>query len=186
MGIMELKNFFLINYNNNNIQIIINLENNIIENKELIEDILNIYIKIAKKDWNYKDLALKGRPNYIVDKNKLTIIKIVSLNDKENFFLNSAEEAVKKLFEVFAMMALNYNVMINFHYDENDDGLLVVVPVGNWKEGWLVLPQIKTVIKLIKDGVLFLKANYLIHGNTSATDNRLVIVFFSHNQTFSN
>ncbi|CAG8834525.1 24972_t:CDS:2, partial [Cetraspora pellucida] len=132
--------------------------NNTIENKELIKDILNIYIKIAKKDWNHKDLALKGSPakikqklinvgkarifkymtnslkeptriykniieiptkelrnkyreqynlnlfkfedfkyikgpNHIVDKNKLTIIKIVSLNDKEKIFLNSAEEA---------------------------------------------------------------------------------------------
>ena len=82
------------------------------------------------------------------------------------------------------MMALNYNIIIDFHYDENDDGLSVVVLVGNWEGGWLVFPQIKTVIKLIKGEILFLKANLLIYGNTSATGTRVAIVFFSHKQTF--
>ncbi|CAG8821759.1 12049_t:CDS:1, partial [Cetraspora pellucida] len=75
---------------------------------------------------------------------------------------------VKKLFKVFSMMALNYNVTINYHYNKNDNDLSIVVSVGNWKRGWLVLPQIKIVIKLIKDEVLFLKANFLIHRNTPA------------------
>jgi hypothetical protein len=33
------------------------------------------------------------------------------------------------------MMALNYDITIDFHIDENDDGLSVVVPVGNWEGG---------------------------------------------------
>jgi hypothetical protein len=82
------------------------------------------------------------------------------------------------------MMALNYNVTIDYHYDKNDDGLSIVVPVGNWEGGWLVLPQIKTVIKLIKGEVLFLKANLLIHRNTLAIGTRIAMVFFSPKQIF--
>jgi hypothetical protein len=37
------------------------------------------------------------------------------------------------------MMVLNYNIRLNYHSDPSDDGLSVIVPVGKWEGGWLVL-----------------------------------------------
>ena len=37
---------------------------------------------------------------------------------------------VKKLFQVFGMLAINYNCATEFHIDLNDNGLYIVVPVG--------------------------------------------------------
>ena len=84
------------------------------------------------------------------------------------------------------MLALNYNVTTNFHFDPNDNGLSTVVPVGNWKGGWLIIPQLNIVIKLVKGQVVMLKSSILIHGNTNATGIRFGMVFFSHNNTFKN
>ncbi|CAG8752263.1 21400_t:CDS:2, partial [Dentiscutata erythropus] len=57
---------------------------------------------------------------------------------------------VKKIFKIFATMALNYNVTLDYHYDKNNDGLSVVVPIGEWNEGCLVFTQIKTIVELQK------------------------------------
>jgi hypothetical protein len=82
------------------------------------------------------------------------------------------------------MLALNYNVTTNFHFDPNDNGLSTIVPTGNWEGGWLVIPQLNIVVKLVKGQVVMLRSNILIHGNTNANGVRFGMVFFSHNDTF--
>ena len=82
------------------------------------------------------------------------------------------------------MLALNYNVTTNFHFDSNDNGLSTIVLVGNWKGGWLIIPQLNIVIKLVKGQVVMLQSSILIHGNIHAEGIRFGMVFFPHNNTF--
>ena len=37
---------------------------------------------------------------------------------------------IKKLFQVFEMLAINYNCITKFHIDLNDNSLCIVVPIG--------------------------------------------------------
>jgi len=82
------------------------------------------------------------------------------------------------------MLVLNYNVTTNFHFDPNDNGLSTIVPVGNWKGGWLIIPQLNIVIKLVKGQVVMLQSFILIYENIHTEGIRFEIVFFSYNNTF--
>ena len=82
------------------------------------------------------------------------------------------------------MLVLNYNVITNFYFNPNDNGLSTVVPVSNWKGGWLIIQQLNIVIKLVKEQVVMLQSSILIHGNIHVEGIRFGIVFFSHNNTF--
>ena len=84
------------------------------------------------------------------------------------------------------MLALNYNVTINFYFDSNDNGLSTIVPVGNWKGGWLIIPQLNIIIKLVKGQVVMLQSSILIHGNIHTEGIRFGMIFFLHNNTFKN
>ncbi|CAG8447602.1 15331_t:CDS:2 [Dentiscutata heterogama] len=129
------------------------------------------------RDYNSEDNKHNKCIDQMLDKVKLFEDNILSNIIKKYYpnWFNKRESVkyplnVKKLFKVFAMMALNYNVTTDYHNDKNDDGLSVVVPVGDWEGGWLVLPSIKTIVKLSKGNILFLKADLLIHGNTPAIE----------------
>ena len=82
------------------------------------------------------------------------------------------------------MLALNYNVTTNLHFDPNDNGLSTIVPVGDWEGGYLIIPQLDIIIKLVKGQVVMLRSSILVHGNTHAKGIRFGMVFFSHNNTF--
>jgi predicted 2-oxoglutarate/Fe(II)-dependent dioxygenase YbiX len=93
---------------------------------------------------------------------------------------------VKKLFKVFAMLAINYNSISPFHIDINDNGMCTIVPVGNWEGGELIIPHLEIMLKLIKGQVLMFRSSLLIHGNALAKGVRFSMVFFSYNNTFKN
>ncbi|KAF0480806.1 calnexin independence factor cif1 [Gigaspora margarita] len=93
---------------------------------------------------------------------------------------------VKKLFKVFSLLNINYNATTSFHIDANDNGLCVVVPVGNWTSGDLIFPCLNLKIKLVKGQVIMFRSDLLIHGNAPAQGIRFSMVFFSHKSTFNN
>ena len=82
------------------------------------------------------------------------------------------------------MLALNYNITTNFHFNPNNNELSTIVPVGNWEGGWLIIPQLNIVIKLVKGQVVMLQLSILIYGNIHAKGIRFGMVFFSHNNIF--
>ena len=83
-------------------------------------------------------------------------------------------------------MAINYNAKTPFHIDLNDNGLCTVVPVGDWKDGDLIIPHLGIKIKVVKGQVVMFRSNLLIHGNANAKGIRFSMVFFSHKNTFKN
>ena len=75
------------------------------------------------------------------------------------------------------MLTLNY-ITINFYYDPNNNGLSTIVLVGNWEGGWLIIPQLNIVIKLVKGQVVMLQSSILIHENIHTEGIRLEWFFF--------
>ncbi|CAG8730949.1 5772_t:CDS:2, partial [Rhizophagus irregularis] len=74
---------------------------------------------------------------------------------------------VKKLFKVFGMCAVNFNTICGCHIDRDDDkyGFCWLVPLGEWKGGDLIFPQLNIRIKLKPGNILAFRSNLLVHGN---------------------
>ena len=81
-------------------------------------------------------------------------------------------------------MILNYNIITNLHFNPNDNGLSTIIPVKDWKNRCLIIPQLNIIIKLVKGQVVMLRLSILVHGNTHVKGIRFGMVFFSHNNTF--
>jgi predicted 2-oxoglutarate/Fe(II)-dependent dioxygenase YbiX len=82
------------------------------------------------------------------------------------------------------MLAVNYNITTKFHIDLSDEGMCVIVPVGEWEGGELIIPQLGIKINLVKGQVVMMRSSLLVHGNYIARGFRIGLVFFSHKQTF--
>ncbi|UZO17195.1 uncharacterized protein OCT59_008556 [Rhizophagus irregularis] len=93
---------------------------------------------------------------------------------------------VKKLFKVFGMCAVNFNTICGCHIDRDDDkyGFCWLVPLGEWKGGDLIFPQLNIRIKLKPGNILAFRSNLLVHGNLPCSGVRHSLVFFTHNDLF--
>ncbi|RHZ89981.1 hypothetical protein Glove_9g86 [Diversispora epigaea] len=78
---------------------------------------------------------------------------------------------VPKLFEIFPMIAINYNTISNFHWDEHDElnSLCFLVALGDFVGGELCFPQLQIVVLLQAGQIVAFSSCLLLHGNFPIT-----------------
>ncbi len=92
-----------------------------------------------------------------------------------------------KPFGVFPMIAINYNTISDYHWDEHDDlnGFCCLVALGDFEGGEICFPQLKIIIPLRPGQVLLFPSRLLLHGNLVVTKGiRHSIVYFVHSNFF--
>ena len=90
-------------------------------------------------------------------------------------------------FGIFPMIAINFNVISNYHWDEQDEpnSLCLLVALGDFEGGELCFPQIQIVVKLRPGQVLAFPSRLLLHGNFKVTRGiRYSVVYFVHSEFF--
>jgi len=85
------------------------------------------------------------------------------------------------------MCAVNFNTICGYHIDRDDDkyGFCWLVPLGDWEGGDVIFPQLNIRVKLKPGNILAFRSNLLIHGNLPCFGVRHSLVFFTHNNLFS-
>jgi hypothetical protein len=90
---------------------------------------------------------------------------------------------VPKSFGVFPSVAINYNVISQFHLDLKDhsNSLCVVCPLGSFEGGQLVFPELKLTIHAKQGQAIAFRSHILVHGNLPIIAGiRHSVVFFVH------
>lgn len=90
-------------------------------------------------------------------------------------------------FGVFPMIAINYNVISDFHWDEHDEpnSLCCLVALGDFTGGELYFPQLDIVVPLRPGQLVVFSSRLLLHGNFPVTRGiRHSIVYFVHSGFF--
>ena len=88
---------------------------------------------------------------------------------------------VSRSFGIFPTIAINFNVISNYHWDSNDtpEGLCFLVALGDFEGGELCFPQLQIVVKLKSGQVVAFPSYLLLHGNLPITRGiRFSIVYF--------
>ena len=85
------------------------------------------------------------------------------------------------------MCAVNFNTICGYHIDRDDDkyGFCWLVPLGDWEGGDVIFPQLNIRVKLKPENILAFRSNLLIHSNLPCFGVRHSLVFFTHNNLFS-
>lgn len=94
---------------------------------------------------------------------------------------------VPRAFGIFPTIAINFNVISKYHWDDNDDpnGLCVLVALGDFEGGELCFPQLQIVVKLKPGQVVIFPSCLLLHGNLPITKGiRFSVVYFVHKHLF--
>ena len=83
------------------------------------------------------------------------------------------------------MCAVNFNTICGYHIDRDDDkyGFCWLIPLGDWKGGDVIF---NIRVKLKPGNILTFRSNLLVHGNLLCFGVRHLLVFFTHNNLFSN
>ncbi|RHZ79694.1 hypothetical protein Glove_142g12 [Diversispora epigaea] len=92
-----------------------------------------------------------------------------------------------KLFGIFPMIAINYNTISDFHWDEHDElnSLCFLVALGDFVGGELCFPQLQIVVPLQAGQIVAFSSHLLLHGNFPITRSIChSIVYFVHNTFF--
>ena len=87
------------------------------------------------------------------------------------------------------MIAINYNSISNFHWDEHDEPncLCCLVALGDFDRGELIFPQLQIIVLLRPEQVVAFPSRLLLHGNLPVTRGiRHSIVYFIHSGFFHN
>ncbi|CAG8582719.1 13236_t:CDS:2 [Gigaspora rosea] len=90
---------------------------------------------------------------------------------------------VPKSFGAFPTIAINFNVISQFHRDLKDhrNTLCVVCPLGIFKGGQLMFPELKLIIHAREGQAITFRSNILVHGNLPVIAGiRHSVVFFIH------
>jgi len=90
---------------------------------------------------------------------------------------------VPKSFGAFPTVAVNFNIISQFHRDLKDhrDSLCVVCPLGIFEGGQLVFPELKLIIHARQGQAIAFRSNILVHGNLPVIAGiRHSVVFFIH------
>ncbi|CAG8609428.1 10715_t:CDS:2 [Acaulospora morrowiae] len=91
---------------------------------------------------------------------------------------------VPKSFGVFPTVAVNFNVICQFHRDLKDhrNTLCVVCPLGKFEGGELTFPELKLIIHAKQGQAVAFRSNILVHGNLPVIAGvRHSVVFYIHN-----
>ena len=69
------------------------------------------------------------------------------------------------------MIAINYNSISDFHWDEHDEpnSLCCLVALGDFKGGELIFPQLQIIVPLRPGQVVVFPSRLLLHGNLKVT-----------------
>ncbi|RHZ49792.1 hypothetical protein Glove_511g13 [Diversispora epigaea] len=96
---------------------------------------------------------------------------------------------VPKPFGIFPMIAINFNTISDYHWDENDASncLCCLVSLGDFQGGELYFPQLRTLVPLRPGQIVAFSSHFLLHSNFPLTRGiRHSIVYFVHNVCFNN
>jgi hypothetical protein len=92
-----------------------------------------------------------------------------------------------KPFGVFPMIAINFNTISDYHWDEHDEpnSLCCLVALGDFEGGELCFPQLQIIVPLRPGQVVAFSSRLLLHGNFPVTRGiRHSIVYFVHSTFF--
>jgi hypothetical protein len=92
-----------------------------------------------------------------------------------------------RLFGIFPMISINYNIISDYHWDENDNpnSLCFLVALGDFEGGELCFPELEIVVQLKLGQVVAFPSRLLLHGNLKFTKGiRHSVVYFVHNTFF--
>ena len=87
------------------------------------------------------------------------------------------------------MIAINYNSISDYHWDENDDpnSFCCLVALGDFEGGEVCFPQLKIFVSLKPGQVLLFPSRWLLHGNFPVIKGiRHSIVYYIHSMLFHN
>jgi hypothetical protein len=90
-------------------------------------------------------------------------------------------------FGIFPMIAINFNTISDYHWDEHDEpnSLCCLVALGEFEGGELCFPQLQIVVPLRVGQVVAFSSRLLLHGNFPLTKGiRHSIVYFVHGSFF--
>jgi hypothetical protein len=90
-------------------------------------------------------------------------------------------------FGVFPMIAVNFNTISDFHWDQHDEpnSLCCLVALGDYEGGELCFPELNIIIPLKPGQVVAFSSRLLLHGNFYITKGlRHSIVYFIHGTFF--
>jgi hypothetical protein len=79
----------------------------------------------------------------------------------------------------FASTVINIQVATEGHADEGDDQICVVIPLGEWEKGSLVLHELGVVLELSEGDVVVFPSCKITHFNLDFEGVRCSIVLFS-------
>ena len=94
---------------------------------------------------------------------------------------------VPKSFGIFPMIAINFNTISDYHWDEHDEpnSLCCLVALGDFNGGQLCFSQLQIVIPLRPGQIVAFSSCFLMHGNFPVTQGiRHSIVYFVHKYFF--
>jgi len=76
-----------------------------------------------------------------------------------------------RAFGIFPMIAINFNTISNYHWDEHDEpnSLCCLVALGDFEGGELCFPQLQIVMPLKLGQVVVFSSRLLLHGNLQVT-----------------
>ncbi|RHZ79024.1 hypothetical protein Glove_152g66 [Diversispora epigaea] len=90
-------------------------------------------------------------------------------------------------FGIFPMIAINYNIVSNYHWDLSDASncLCCLIPLGNFQGGDLYFPQLHVRVPLQPGQVVAFDSHNLLHGNLPLISGiRHSIIYFVHQNFF--
>ncbi|KAF0552242.1 calnexin independence factor cif1 [Gigaspora margarita] len=94
-----------------------------------------------------------------------------------------------RAFGVFPMIAINFNTISDYHWDDHDEpnSLCVLVALGDFEGGELCFPQLQVVVHLRPGQVVAFASCLLLHENFTVTKGiRHSIVYFVYDTFFHN
>ena len=76
-----------------------------------------------------------------------------------------------KSFGIFPMIAINFNTISDYHWDEHDElnSLCCLVALGDFDGGQLCFPQLQIVIPLRPGQIVAFSFRFLMHKNFPVT-----------------
>ncbi|RHZ51912.1 hypothetical protein Glove_468g9 [Diversispora epigaea] len=93
------------------------------------------------------------------------------------------------LSDLFPMIAVNFNTISDYHWDEHDNPncLCILIALSNFDGGELCFPQLKIIIPLRPNQIVAFSSRLLLHGNLPVKRGiHHSIVYFVHSSFFHN
>ena len=99
----------------------------------------------------------------------------------DKYFKNILNLHLPYSFAIWTCVAINYLLRAEVHKDSYDskNGICVIIPIGNFKGGNLILNEYNCSIEIKRKSIFMLNSQYVMHENEPFVGNRSSIVLFS-------